>query len=294
MLFRSTFKQTWDRTRGLFRVEWTRPRPGGTRTFTEIYSPEGGYVIGNDANGAPTKRAVQNAQNQPIHTMSSLRLRALLREQERIAIVFAMHENPERVSDYPAQTVGGKRYPAVQYRGDNGTFLQTVRVQGIKATSHSSVTVKVGRESRTFKDGEGIVFPRNAGAKRTFTVDHVEFAGYGLDAPGAPPARFLTLRNCGFATSGDLFQHVELGGKRYSHIVDPHTGYGMTDHSLVVVIAPDAVTANSLSTTTCVVGPTRGLQLVEATPRAFARTMRRPAERVETAESKGFSSFYEK
>ena len=66
----STFKQTWDRTRGLFRVEWTRPRPGGTRTFTEIYSPEGGYVIGNDANGAPTKRAVQNAQNQPIHTMS--------------------------------------------------------------------------------------------------------------------------------------------------------------------------------------------------------------------------------
>ena len=115
-----------------------------------------------------------------------------------------------------------------------------------------------------------------------------------LDAPGAPPARFLTLRNCGFATSGDLFQHVELGGKRYSHIVDPHTGYGMTDHSLVVVIAPDAVTANSLSTTTCVVGPTRGLQLVEATPRAFARTMRRPAERVETAESKGFSSFYEK
>ena len=45
-----------------------------------------------------------------------------------------------------------------------------------------------------------------------------------LDAPGAPPARYLTLRNCGFATSGDLFQHVELGGKRYSHIVDPHTG----------------------------------------------------------------------
>lgn len=87
-----------------------------------------------------------------------------------------------------------------------------------------------------------------------------------LDAPGAPPTRFLSLRNCGFATSGDLFQHVELGGKRYSHIVDPRTGLAMTDHSLVTVIARDCVTANSLSTTTCVVGPERGLTLVAATP----------------------------
>ena len=115
-----------------------------------------------------------------------------------------------------------------------------------------------------------------------------------LDAPGAPPTRFLSLRNCGFATSGDLFQHVELGGKRYSHIVDPRTGWAMTDHSLVVVIAPDCVTANSLSTTTCVVGPERGLALVAATPGAFARVVRKPGERVEVAESPGFARFDEK
>jgi FAD:protein FMN transferase len=114
-----------------------------------------------------------------------------------------------------------------------------------------------------------------------------------LDAPGAPPTRFLALRNCGFATSGDLFQHVELGGKRYSHIVDPRTGMAMTDHSLVTVIARDCVTANSLSTTTCVVGPERGLALVAATPGALARTVRKPGERVEVAESPGFARFYE-
>jgi len=114
-----------------------------------------------------------------------------------------------------------------------------------------------------------------------------------LDAPGAPPTRFLSLRNCGFATSGDLFQHVELGGKRYSHIVDPRTGWAMTDHSLVVVIAPDCVTANSLSTTICVAGPERGLALVKATPSASARIMRKPGERVEATESWGFSQHYE-
>jgi len=115
-----------------------------------------------------------------------------------------------------------------------------------------------------------------------------------LDAPGAPPTRFLSLRNCGFATSGDLFQHVELGGKRYSHIVDPRTGWAMTDQSLITVIARDCVTANSLSTTTCVVGPERGLALVKATAGTSARVVRKPGERVEVAQSPGFARFLEK
>jgi hypothetical protein len=69
--------------------------------------------------------------------------------------------------------------------GDHGSYLQTVRVQGIKTTSRSTVTVQVGKETRTFKDGEGITFPKFVGSARSFTVDRVEFAGYGLDAPGA-------------------------------------------------------------------------------------------------------------
>jgi hypothetical protein len=34
-----------------------------------------------------------------------------------------MHANPGRVSDCPAQTVNGKSYPAVEYRGNYGTFI---------------------------------------------------------------------------------------------------------------------------------------------------------------------------
>ena len=73
----------------------------------------------------------------------------------------------------------------VQPAGDRGSYLQTVRVLGVKTTSHSTVTVAVNGETRTFADGEAITFPRNMGGKRRFTVDRVEFAGYGLDAPGA-------------------------------------------------------------------------------------------------------------
>ena len=73
----------------------------------------------------------------------------------------------------------------VKPAGDNGSYLQTVRVLGVKATRHSTVTVDVAGERRTFADGEGISFPRDTGGRRRFTVDRVEFTGYGLDAPAA-------------------------------------------------------------------------------------------------------------
>ena len=73
----------------------------------------------------------------------------------------------------------------VKPAGDHGSYLQTVRVLGVKTTSRSTVTVQVGGETRTFKDGEGVTFPKNMGGKRRCTVDRVEFVGYGLDVPAA-------------------------------------------------------------------------------------------------------------
>ncbi len=73
----------------------------------------------------------------------------------------------------------------VKPAGDAGGYLQAVHVQGVKTTSRSTVTVQVGKKIRTFKDGDGIRFPSFVGTRRTFTVDRIEFAGYGLDAPGA-------------------------------------------------------------------------------------------------------------
>jgi peptidase M28-like protein len=71
----------------------------------------------------------------------------------------------------------------VKPAGDRGSYLQTVRVVSVKATSHSSVTVEVNGERRTFTDGEGVRFPRNVGARQQRRLDRVEFLGYGLDVP---------------------------------------------------------------------------------------------------------------
>ena len=109
-----------------------------------------------------------------------------------------------------------------------------------------------------------------------------------LDAPNAPPTAFVLLQNRALATSGDLFQRLEINGVRYSHIVDPRTGVGLTDHSLVVVLARDCLTADSLSTAVSVLGPARGLKLAESKS-ACVRIVRQPAATIELLESPGFS-----
>ena len=73
----------------------------------------------------------------------------------------------------------------VKPAGDNGSYLQTVKVQGIRANSKASVTVDVNGESRTFKDGEAVTFSRQMGGMQTIDSSDVVFAGYGLQIPAA-------------------------------------------------------------------------------------------------------------
>jgi thiamine biosynthesis lipoprotein len=108
----------------------------------------------------------------------------------------------------------------------------------------------------------------------------------GLDLTNAPPPRLLRLRRGAVSTSGDLFQRLEIDGRRYSHIVDPRTGIGLTDHSLVTVIARDGTTADGLDTAASVLGPEAGLRLIEATPGAAALILRAPTGTIEVLESR--------
>jgi thiamine biosynthesis lipoprotein len=73
----------------------------------------------------------------------------------------------------------------------------------------------------------------------------------------------LSLVQAGMASSGDVYQYVEINGKRYSHILDPHTGIGLTHQTMVTVIAPDGTTADLLSTTISVMGLRKGKKLLK-------------------------------
>jgi len=75
--------------------------------------------------------------------------------------------------------------------------------------------------------------------------------------------RELTLSDCAVSTSGDLYQFLELGGVRYSHIVSPVTGLGLSERIACSVIAADATTSDALATALCVLGPEAGAALAE-------------------------------
>jgi FAD:protein FMN transferase len=79
------------------------------------------------------------------------------------------------------------------------------------------------------------------------------------------PTTIFTLSHCSVATSGDTWQFVEIDNVRYSHLVDPRTGVGLTGRNSVTVIAPTAIEADALASTVSVLGPKRGLELIEAT-----------------------------
>ena len=107
----------------------------------------------------------------------------------------------------------------------------------------------------------------------------------------APPSRYLWLSRLAIATSGDTWQYVEIHGRRYSHLIDPRTGLGLTDHSSVTVIAPDCITADGLASAVSVLGPDEGLKLIEETPGSAALVVRAPEGTAEVRESCRWQDF---
>ena len=88
----------------------------------------------------------------------------------------------------------------------------------------------------------------------------------GIDAPSAGAegfTRVLELCNAAVSTSGDSTQNLETGGVRYSHIIDPANGMGLTQPIAVSVVARRGIDADSWSTALSVLGPERGVALVE-------------------------------
>jgi len=110
-------------------------------------------------------------------------------------------------------------------------------------------------------------------------------------AADGTPSMTISLSRAAVTTSGDAFQHVVIDDRRYSHIVDPRTGLGLTDQSGVTVIARDCATADSLATAVSVLGPKAGLALVERTAGAAVSIVRAMNGKLEIFQSPRFAEF---
>jgi FAD:protein FMN transferase len=93
----------------------------------------------------------------------------------------------------------------------------------------------------------------------------------GLEPPDKEPKAFIWLSNKAVSTAGDAFQFVEIGGKRYSHLLDPTTGLGITRRVSVTVIAPTGLLSDGLDSAAAILGPENGIKLLESMPGVSAR-----------------------
>jgi glyoxylase-like metal-dependent hydrolase (beta-lactamase superfamily II) len=129
----SIFEASTEVASGTTAIDWSKnfayPAPRQF-TFTEIVTPELGYVAGIDSNA----RTKQNLDAKPpAHTMSGLRLAAAQRELRRASplLLLEVHKSPDRLARASDVTIGGVSYPAVEYRA---TASQTLVVLFDRAT----------------------------------------------------------------------------------------------------------------------------------------------------------------
>jgi thiamine biosynthesis lipoprotein len=68
-----------------------------------------------------------------------------------------------------------------------------------------------------------------------------------------------------------LYQFTEIEGRRYSHIISPETGLGLTERVACSVLAPDCTTSDALATAMCVLGAGKGRGLASRWPEVEVR-----------------------
>jgi thiamine biosynthesis lipoprotein len=109
------------------------------------------------------------------------------------------------------------------YAGDRA--IQTLREHGIR--------------SALFEAGGDIVVSDPPPGKAGWEITLVDA---GPDMPQS-----VALQNAAVSTSGDTEQFVEIEGRRYSHVVDPRTGIGLTTRAMSTVVAPKGLWSDGLS-----------------------------------------------
>jgi thiamine biosynthesis lipoprotein len=104
---------------------------------------------------------------------------------------------------------------------------------------------------------------------------------------GSPPCTLL-LRTAAVSTSGDEHQFLEVNGHRYSHVINPATGWALEGESSTTVIARDSTTADSLGTAFSLMSVADGIRVAESLPGVSAFWVRRVAGQWKYYTSRGF------
>jgi FAD:protein FMN transferase len=122
-------------------------------------------------------------------------------------------------------------------------------------------------------------------------------AGWRIDIaplPRSKEKRQLLLKDMAVSTSGDAEQFVEIAGVRYSHMVDPRTGLGLTGRRSVTVVAPRGIQSDSLTKMASILPADEAIQKIETIEGAATLIVVKTEKGEEVKESKRFAGYLAK
>lgn len=136
----------------------------------------------------------------------------------------------------------------------------------------------------------------DAGGDIVMSLPPPEKSGWivGINAPESLTElknKRLSLHSASVATSGDVYQFVEIGGKKYSHIVNPKTGLGITSQRNVTVIAPKGELADWLATACSLLHIKKAMRLVKKYPGAVLLIMEHRNGKIKMWQSRNFKNY---
>ncbi len=109
------------------------------------------------------------------------------------------------------------------------------------------------------------------------------------DAENSTPLDTLMLHDRAIATSGNYRRGVEIGGRHYSHLIDPRTGQTAEDIISSTVVAQNAADAGALATAFSVMKPADSRKLAASMPGVEFLLVRNNGERLQSAGWKALS-----
>jgi len=116
---------------------------------------------------------------------------------------------------------------------------------------------QLGFNSTLVDAGGDIIVADAPAGKPGFTV------AINLPQTEALMKKLLVLSNMAVTTSGDLYQYLEVDGIRYSHIIDPLTGWPLTTAKNVTVICADGTNADWITKACSILSPKKALRFAQ-------------------------------
>ncbi|MFT3934198.1 MAG: FAD:protein FMN transferase [Chitinophagaceae bacterium] len=172
-----------------------------------------------------------------------------------------------------------KVFPPDELVQQKKTFTGFTKLQ-LDNNTHTAFLQQAGMQLDLGGIGQGYIAQQTMNYLKTQHIDNalVDVSG-DIVTIGSPPSKdgwtvainlpereallpkHISISNKAVTTSGDVYQYMEHEGKRYSHIIDPKTGYGITSQKNVTVIAADGTIADWLTKACSILSVSKAKQL---------------------------------